>query len=313
MIAFLLRRAAGALLVLLGLSILIFALVRLVPGDTATALLGVRYTEEDAARIRAEYGLDRPVVVQYAVWLGKVVRGDLGTSITGAPVTQEIASALPVTLELVAIALLLAVLVGVPAGVVAAVRQNGPVDYAATVGSLAGLSIPGFWLGTMLILLFALQLPVLPSGGFVPLTRDPAANLAHMAMPGVALGLAVVAVVMRMTRSSMLTVLGQDYVRTAVAKGLPKRTVFFKHALKNAMAPVLTILGLQVGYLLGGSIVIEEVFSLNGIGRLLLRSIGDRDYQLLQGVVLFIGLVFVLVNLAVDLLYGAVDPRMRVR
>jgi peptide/nickel transport system permease protein len=311
MTAFLLRRLAMALLVLLGLSVLVFALVRLVPGDTATALLGARYTEEDAARIRAEHGLDRPLVVQYGIWIGRLAQGDLGATTAGQSVATEIGQALPVTLQLVAMALLLAVGIGIPAGVVAAVRHNGPVDYAATVGSLVGISVPAFWLGAMLILVFALLLPWLPTGGFVPITTDPLENLRHMLLPGVSLGLAVAAVVMRMTRSSMLTVLHQDYVRTARAKGLPGRTVFFRHALKNAMVPVLTIVGIQVGYLLGGSIVIERVFSLNGVGSLLLRSVGERDYQLLQGVVLFIGAAFVMVNLAVDILYGVIDPRMR--
>ena len=312
MLAYTLRRIAISLLVLLALSVLVFFIARLVPGDTVTAMLGLNYSEADAARLREQYGLDRPLPVQYAIWLGNVLRGDLGTSISGTPVTQEILAALPVTVELMIISLLIALIIGVPAGVFAAIGRNSAADYAATLGGLIGLSVPGFWLGAMLILVFALWLGWLPSGTYVPITVDPAANLQHMILSGIALGLAVAAVVMRMTRTSMLTVLEQDYVRTARAKGLPPRRVFFKHALKNALVPVLTILGIQTGYLLGGSVVIEEVFSLSGVGRLVLRAIGDRDYPLLQGVILLIGTGFLAINLIVDLLYGLIDPRMRI-
>lgn len=313
MLTYTLRRIAISLLVLLGLSILVFFIARLVPGDTVTAMLGLNYTEADAQRLREQYGLDRPLPVQYLLWLSNIVRGDLGTSISGTPVASEIANALPVTLELMVIALLFALLLGIPAGVFAAVGRNSTADYLATFGGLVGLSIPGFWLGAMLILVFALWLGWLPSGTFVPLTVDPVANLKHMILPGIALGLAVAAVVMRMTRTSMLTVLDQDYIRTAHAKGVARPRVFFKHALKNALVPVLTIMGIQAGYLLGGSVVIEEVFSLSGVGRLVLRAIGDRDYPLLQGVILLIGTGFLVINLVVDLLYGLIDPRMRVQ
>lgn len=313
MLTYALRRLAVSVLVLLGLSVMVFFLVRLVPGDTVTVLLGQHYTEADAAALRDRYGLDEPLPVQYLYWLGNTLRGDLGQATTGQPVSQAILEALPVTIELMVIALLLAVLLGIPAGVIAAVKRNGPVDYASTVAGLIGLSIPNFWLGTMLILLFALVLGWLPSGRFVPITEDPVENLRHMILPGVALGLAVAAVVMRMTRTSMLAVLQQDYMRTARAKGVAPTRIFFKHGLKNALVPVLTILGVQTAYLLGGSVVIEEVFNLNGVGRLVLRAIQSRDYMLLQAVVLLIGAGFLTINLAVDLLYGAIDPRMRVK
>ncbi len=309
--AFLLRRLGGAILVLLGLSVLMFVLVRLAPGDTATALLGLRYTEEEAAAVRERYGLDRSWPEQYARWIGGVLRGDLGESIGGTPVVHEIASALPVTIELATLSLLVAVAVGVPAGVFAAMRRGRASDHLVSAGGVLGLSLPGFWLGTLLILVFALWLGWLPGGRSVPLTEDPVGNLRHMVLPVLSLALAVVAVVARTTRASMLETLGQDYVRTAHAKGLPPRAVFGRHALKNALLPILTIVGVQVGYLLAGAVVIEEVFSLNGIGRLLLRAVGDRDYPLLQGIVLLIGATFVGVNLVVDLLYGWLDPRTR--
>jgi peptide/nickel transport system permease protein len=309
---YLARRLLTSAIVLLLLSVGVFAMVRLVPGDTATALLGTAYTPEAADRLRAELGLDRPLPMQYVAWLGQVARGDLGKTAGGVAVATRIGEALPVTLELVLIAMAVAVALGIPLGVLAATRRGGWADAAVGLLGLVGLSVPGFWLGTLLILVFALWLRWLPSGGYVALTVDPIGNLLRMAMPGVALGLAVSAVVMRMTRDAVLDVLPSAYVRVATAKGLARRSVLFRHALRNAMIPVLTILGIQAGYLLGGSVVIEEVFGLNGLGRLILRAIGDRDYALLQGAVMLVGTAFIAINLAVDVLYAAVDPRVRV-
>lgn len=312
MLAFLIKKLYVSLLTLLGVSVIAFFLMRVVPGDTITAQLGLRYTESEAQQLREKYGLDDPVVVQYGRWLGDTVRGDLGPSTYARqPVAQTIAEHLPVTLELTAIALVLALVVGIPLGIIAAVHRGGVWDYLCGSFGVLGVSIPNFWLATMLILLFSLTLRWLPSGRFVPITEDPLANLQHMIMPGIALGAAVAAVVMRMTRSSMLEVLGQDYVRTAKAKGLAPWRVIAKHALRNAMIPILTIIGIQAGYLLGGSVIIEMVFSLPGIGWLAYQSATDRDYFLLQGVILLIAAGFITINLVVDLAYGVLDPRMR--
>ncbi len=312
MLAYLTRRIGISLVVLLGLSLLAFFMVRLVPGDTAAAMLGVQYSEDAAAAMRQRYGLDRPMVVQYGLWLGHVARFDFGRSVTGRAVTAEIAAAFPVTLQLMAMSLTLAVLTGIPLGILAAVRRNRVFDHAAGLAGLLGLSVPGFWLGTLLIIVFALWLGALPSGGFVAFTDDPAANLRHMILPAIALGGAVAAVLMRMTRASMIEAISQDYVRTARAKGLSRVKVIGRHALRNALTPVLTIAGIQAGYLLGGSVVIEEVFAINGLGRLVLRAIGDRDYLLLQAVILLIGAAFLMINLLVDVLYACIDPRIRV-
>jgi peptide/nickel transport system permease protein len=312
MTAYLLRRIGISLLLLLGVSIVAFSMVRLIPGDTVTVMLGMHHDEQRAAALRERYGLDRPLATQYVIWLGQVLRGDLGHSFyTGRPVGATIVDRLPVTLQLAGIALGFAVVVGIPLGIASAVRQNRPVDYGASFLGLVGISIPGFWLGTILILFVSLWLGWLPSGGFVGITVDPVLNLRHMIMPGLALGTAVAAVIMRMTRSSMLEVIRQDYVRTARAKGQVERIVIMRHALRNALIPVITVVGLQAGYLLGGSVVIEEVFALPGVGRLVFQSINSRDYLLLQGVVLFIATAFVLINLVVDLLYGLLDPRIR--
>lgn len=312
MIRYFLRRVLLAAPVLLGISVLAFALVRLVPGDTVTVMLGMQYTEERAEALRESLGLDRPLPVQYAVWLGRVARGDLGVSgFTGQPVVDALRERLPVTLQLAGTAVLLAVLVAIPLGMVAAANRGRWPDHAAMAVGLAGLSIPNFWFGILLILLFARTLGWAPSGGFVPFAEDPAANLHAMVLPSVALALAVAAVLVRMMRSSMLEVLGRDYIRMARAKGCGPLRVHGVHALRNALIPVLTVLGIQVGYLLGGSVVIESVFSLPGIGLLALEAIRSRDYVLLQGVILFVGAAFLFINLAVDLLYAAINPRIR--
>jgi peptide/nickel transport system permease protein len=314
MAGYLFRRVLAAIPVLLGVSVLAFALIRLVPGDVVTATLGLHYTEAQGAALREAHGLDRPAVVQYLLWLRNVATGELGHSLMAdRPVTALIFERLPVTLELAGGSLIYALLTGIPLGVLAALRRSGPVDHACSIAGLAGISIPGFWLGTLLILLFSLKLGWLPSGDFVSLVDDPWANLEHMLLPVLALGTAVAAVIMRMTRSAVLDVLRQDYVRTARAKGVARSGVIVRHTLRNALVPVVTIAGLQAGYLLGGSVVIEEVFSLPGLGRLALEAIGNRDYPLLQGVLLFVAGGFVVLNLLVDLLYSVLDPRIRYR
>ncbi len=311
MMRYLDHRGFSSLALLAGLSVLAFALVRLVPGDTVTAMLGTHYDQTDAAALREQLGLDTPLAVQYAVWIGRVIIGDWGQSITGRSVLELLGEALPVTLQLAAMSLLIAVVIGLPLGTLAAIRHRGPVDHAASTASLLGISVPDFWLGAMLMLVLSITLGWLPPSGYVPIGRDPAANLAHMIMPALALGMAVAAVVMRMTRASLIDVLGQDHVRTARAKGLSPMRVVMRHGLANALVPVVTITGVQAGYLLGGSVVIETLFALPGLGRLALQAIERRDYPLLQGAVLLIGLGFIAVNLAVDLLYGYLDPRMR--
>lgn len=312
MTQYIIKRLLIAIPVLLGISVAAFFLVRAVPGDTVTLLLGTHYTEEQAAALRQQLGLDKPLWAQYFIWLGRVVQGDFGQSAyTGRPVLAVIFDRLPVTLQLAGLSIVFAVMVGIPLGAISALRRRQVAGYAASFVGILGISVPGFWLGTILILAFSLKLGWLPSGGFVAMNDDPIANLRHMVLPVLALGTAVAAVVMRMTRSSMLNIIRQDYVRTARAKGASENKVVYKHALKNAMIPVVTIIGLQAGYLIGGSVVIEQVFALPGVGRLALQAISNRDYALLQGVVLFVAVAFVVVNLAVDVLYALFDPRIR--
>lgn len=308
----LLRRALPVLPVWFGVSLLSFSLLRLIPGDTATMMLGTRYTEARAERLRERHGLDQPLPVQYLRWLGRVVRGDLGESAyTGRPVRDEILERLPVTAQLAGGALALALLIAIPLGMLGATRRGKAGDHVAQTLGLAGLSVPNFWLGTVLILGFSLGPAGLPSGGYVPPGMDLAANLRHMLLPTLALSLAVAAVLLRMCRSSLLEVLDQDFMELARAKGVPRRRLLWVHALKNAWLPVMTVLGIQAGYLLGGSVVIESVFSLPGVGLLALNAIQTRDYVMLQGVILFVATAFLLINLTVDLLYAWIDPRIR--
>ena len=309
---YIIKRILGIIPVLLGISIVVFLAVRMIPGDYATITLGTQYTEEAAAALREKYGLNQPIVYQYFIWRKDVLTGDFGFSyISNQSVTALLLSRLPVTLELTILSLILAVFVGIPMGYWAACKRNKAPDSAATVTGLLGISIPNFWLGTMLILLFSLKLKWFPSGGFVPLGEGVLANLKCMALPAIALGAAVSAVVMRSARSAMIEVNGQEYMKMGRAKGLSGGKLIFRHGIKNTMVNVLTILGLQTGSLLGGSVVIEQIFSLPGIGSLALQAINNRDYMVLQGTVLFISVMFVLINLIVDLLYCVVNPQIR--
>ena len=313
MLAYLAKRLYIAVLTLLGVSIIAFFLMRVVPGDAIDAQLGLHYTEARAEALREEFGLDQPMLVQYGDWLTGALRGDLGQSIRlRRDVIDLLAEHLPVTLELAGLALILAVMIGVPLGVLAAIRRGRMTDYLCGSFGVLGVSVPHFWLATLLILLFSLTFNVLPAGGELPsLFVDPLGNLSRMIMPALALGAAVAAIIMRMTRSSVIEVLGEDYVRTAKAKGLAPRQVIVKHALRNALVPVLTILGVQAGYLLAGSVVVEMIFSLPGIGWLAFESATNDDYILLQAVILLIAVSFIVINLVVDLLYGVLDPRLR--
>jgi peptide/nickel transport system permease protein len=312
---YLATRLLGAIPTLLGVSVLTFLFIRLIPGDAIAARLGTStaLSPEQLASLRAYFGLDQPLYQQYWTWLSSLLHGDFGYSIrTGRPVLVEITERLPATLELAAAATLIAVLIGLPLGLLSAMRSRSRIDVVARIGGLIGLSLPSFWLGTLIIVLFSLYLRWLPNtGGYVDLIRDPIGNLALIVLPAVTLGVALAAATMRMTRSAMLDVLGADYVRTAWAKGLPQGLIIRRHVLKNGLIVVVTLLGIQVGQLLGGAVVVEEIFSIPGVGRMLLAAIVQRDYALVQGGVLVIAILFVLVNIFVDLLYGYLDPRIR--
>jgi peptide/nickel transport system permease protein len=311
LLRFLTRRLLGTVPVLVILSIGVFLMLHLTPGDPVQIMLGQDATPSAIAALRAELGLDQPLPIQYVRWMANVVHGDLGRSIrTNQPVTEAIVSRLPVTIELSLWSLLLSLAIGLPAGVVAATRRNSGVDLASTGLALVGISLPSFFLGILLILVFALWLRWVPPSGYTPFLQDPLQNVKQMFMPALALGAALAGIVARLTRSSLLEVLGADYMRTARAKGLSDGASVIGHGLKNALLPVVTVIGLQVGALLGGAILIETIFALPGIGRLAVDSIFARDFPIVQGVVLFLALVRVVANLFADLLYARLDPRI---
>ncbi|HET7627327.1 MAG TPA: ABC transporter permease [Bacillales bacterium] len=312
MVKYIAKRILISLPVLFGISLVAFFVVRLVPGDTVTAMLGTNYSEHEADLIRHRYGLDKPIYVQYGIWLLNLLHGDFGvSSFTHRPVLQLIFERLPITLELTILSVSFAVLFAIPFGTYAAILRNSPVDYGTGFFGLLGLSIPNFWLGTMLVLYFSLYLGWLPSSGFVGFLEDPLGNAKSMLLPTLTLGTAVGAVIMRMTRSSMLEITREEYIKVARAKGVKRARLIWKHAIKNAMIPVITIIGVQVGYLMGGSVVIEQIFALPGIGRLALHAITNRDYPLLQGTILFIATFFVVINLLVDIIYAFLNPKIR--
>jgi peptide/nickel transport system permease protein len=301
-------------LTLLGLTVLIFLMLRLIPGTVVEQMIGADavVTPAMVAELRRFFGLDQPWYVQYGHWMAQLAHGDLGTSWrTGKPVVALILERLPVTLELTVLSTAFALVLGTAAGIVSAVRRDEAVDNVTRVGTLLGLSVPVFWQGTMLILFFSLYLRWMPPVMWVDFWTDPRRNLVIMLLPALCLGTASAANIARTTRSCMLDVLGSEYIRTAAAKGLAGHLVVLKHALRNALIPVVTVAGLQIGILLGGTVVVEEVFTLPGIGRLVLWSIYQRDYPLTQSTILFIALLFMTINLAVDLLYGYLDPRIR--
>ncbi len=314
MYRYLVIRLNSMLLSLVGLTVLVFLMLRLVPGTVVEQLIGADalVSQGMVEQLRQFFGLDQPWYVQYYRWVRQVAQGDLGTSWrTGKPVRELLLERLPVTIELTLLAVGFALLLGMAAGIVSAMRRDRTVDNVTRVGALLGLSVPVFWQGTMLILFFSLYLRWMPPVVWVDFFADPRANLTVILLPAICLGTASAASIARTTRSCMLDVLGSEYVRTALAKGLGGRAVVLKHALKNALIPVVTVAGVQVGVLLGGTVVVEEVFTLPGVGRLVLWSIYQRDYPLTQGTILFIGALFMVVNLLVDLLYGCLDPRIR--
>ena len=317
---------------LLGVSIIVFFMVRAIPGDPAQILLGQTATQAQVQQLQEQMGLDKPVVAQYGLFLRDAVKGDLGESIvTGRPVTTELLVRFPATLELTSFAMLIAIVVGVPVGVISAVKQYSMLDKITSIFALAGISMPIFWLAMVLVVIFAVNLGLLPFPGRLSsgvsitsitglvlvdslLTGNFAGfwdGLEHLILPAAALGTIPMAIIMRMTRSSMLEVMGEDYVRTARAKGVVPWRVIFKHALRNAMLPTVTVIGLQVGLLMGGAIITETIFSWPGVGQIAYESVNRRDYAMIQGVVLYGATLFVLVNLLVDILYAVLDPRVR--
>jgi peptide/nickel transport system permease protein len=312
-LSFLLRRVGASLVVLVLASMLVFAGVRALPGDPALALAGESRDPAVLEAIRERFGLNDPLPIQYVKWLGNVVQGDLGVSSkSGLGVGKTIVERLPITLELAGLSLLVALVLGIPAGVIAAVKRGSPVDYAASSVALFGLSIPNFWLGLLLILVLSVQFDVLPASGYVSFFDDPIENLRRMVMPAFVLGTGLAAVVMRQMRSSMLDSLTADYVRTARAKGLSPFEVVAVHALRNSLITVVTIVGLQLGGLISGAVITEQIFVIPGFGKLTIDSVFQRDFALIQGVVLVAAAGYVLVNLAVDVLYSLINPRIRI-
>lgn len=312
MATFIIRRLFDLVFVLLAVSLLIFLMLRLIPGDAVQIMLGaVDITPERVEALRQQLGLHLPLHEQYLQWLGGVLRGDLGRSVwTGRPVSEEILGRLPITLQLTVLALLLALLLSFPLGILAAKTRGSLGDFWVRLIAIIGLTLPSFWVGVLLLYAASLYLPDWPAMGYVPFSQDPIGNLSRLILPVVAVSLPMVAGLTRILRSSMLEVLNLDYVRTARAKGLSARVVLYKHALRNAMIPAITAIGVQVGYLLSGVIVIEQVFAIPGLGRLIIGAVSERNYPLVQGVILMITGVFVLINLLVDLAYAWIDPRV---
>ncbi|MDQ6672723.1 MAG: ABC transporter permease [Chloroflexota bacterium] len=312
MTSYVLRRLAQAIPVLLLSSLGVFLLLHLVPGDPAIILAGPDATPEVIDAVRADMGLNQPLPVQYAVWLGHAIHGDLGRSFTSKqPVTDLIAQRLPATAELALAGILLALLVSVPSGILAALHQRRLVDWLISSLSAFAIAIPNFWFGILAILLFALVLGWLPPGGYADVIRDPGAGLKFLALPAVTLALNQAAVTSRFVKASMLDVLYEDYVRTARAKGLRERVLIRRHALRNALVPLATVLGVEFGRLLGGAVIVESVFAWPGMGRLIVQAIANRDYTVVQGALLLLVCTFILVNLLTDVAYGVLDPRIR--
>lgn len=313
MSSYVLRRVAQTIPVLLLTSVAIFGLLRAVPGDPALMLAGPDASPEVVAAVRHEMGLDQPWPVQYVLWLDRVARGDLGKSyVSRLPVLDLVMLRLPATLELTVAGLFVALLISIPAGILAAVRQRSSLDVAISAFAAVGLGIPNFWVGILLILAFSLLLGWLPPGDRVDPLRDPLQAARHLLLPALTLGIPQAAIFTRFLKSSVVECLNEDYVRTARAKGLAEWAVIGRHVLRNALVPIVTVLGIQFGRLLGGAVIIETVFGWPGVGRLLLKAIADRDYMVIQGGLLFLVATFILINLVTDLSYGALDPRIRV-
>ena len=312
MVSFIIRRLLASIPVLLLVSMITFGLLWLVPGDPASIFLDASATAEALDRVRRELGLDRPFLVRMGEWYLRLLQGDLGTSLLlNRGVTEAILERLPITLSLTAMAFVLAVLLGVAAGVLAAMRHGRAADQGLMSLALLGLSLPEFWLGLVLVWLVAVLVPIFPAGDYVAFAKDPWQWARHLALPTFSLACIQMGFVARMTRSSMLEVLSQDFIRTARAKGLPEPYVVLRHGLVNAMVPIVTVMGIMVGALLGGAVVTEQVFSIPGLGRLIIGAVLSRDFPVIQGGLLFLALIYLTVNLVVDLLYAVIDPRVR--
>jgi peptide/nickel transport system permease protein len=310
---YIIRRLIHSVFLVWGCATLVFFMLRAVPGDPVVVMLGPEYTPEAATALRRKLGLDEPIYVQYAKWAGNVVTGDLGTSIASPePVTSALKIGLPKTLSLAALSFLFGITIAVPMGILAALRRNSPVDYAASFVAFLGVSMPGFWLGIMLIIIFAVRLQWLPAVGYSTIGEDGIVEwFKHLLLPSMAIGASYAAILMRFVRSGLLEVLNSDYVRTARAKGVAERWVIIRHALRNALIPVVTIAGIQLALLLSGAVVVETVFSIRGMGRILVGAIFDKDYPVVQGVILVTTVIFVFANLLVDILYTLLDPRIK--
>ena len=313
MVRYLIPRLAESVVTFVLVTIVVFIGVRALPGDPARALAGEESDPATVEAVRHSFGLDQPIPVQYVKYVGNALHGDLGTSSrTGLPVASSIGHAIPVTLQLSVFAITIAALIGVGAGLIAAVRRRGPANWAANSVALIGLSVPSFWLGLMGVLVFAIAYPILPASGFVSVFDNPVESFRHLLMPAVVLGSGLAAVIMRQTRSAMIDALSTDYVRTAKAKGLGGRQVVVGHALRNSLIVVTTIVGLQLGALISGAVVTEQIFVLPGFGKLIIDAVFTRDYPMIQGVVLVTATAYIVINLLVDLLYSVIDPRVRV-
>ncbi|MFC4025055.1 ABC transporter permease [Oceanobacillus longus] len=311
MFTYIMRRILMLIPVLFGVSIFIFFVMRIIPGDVAQTILGTDATPETLAQLRKDFGLNLPLYQQYLNWMGGVLTLDFGESMrTGAEVLPDILSRFKVTFELTILSAMIAWIIAIPLGILAAMKRNSNIDFGVRIVSLFGVSVPNFALATVIILVLALAFSYSPPVGYVGLFEDPLRNLQIMIIPAIVMGTSMAGAVMRMTRSSILEILMQDFIRTIRAKGAKEKVIIFQHALKNAMIPILTIIGLQVGSLLGGAVIIEQIFSLPGLGQLVLTAINQRDFMVVQGSVLFIAFVFVLVNLLVDILYAYLDPRI---
>ncbi|HVB63681.1 MAG TPA: ABC transporter permease [Nitrolancea sp.] len=312
MVAFLFKRLLATIPTILLVTITVFMILRLTPGGPAVAMLGDQASPEAVAKLNHQLGLDKPLYIQYLRWLGSALHGDLGRSAFGnQPVTELIGQRIMPTLELSVLALIVSLLIGISAGVIAAVKRNTAVDAVASILAILGVSTPSFWLAILLVLVFSLKLSWLPALGYVSPFSNLGTNLKDMLLPSVTLGVILAAVITRFTRASMLDSLYQDYVRTARSKGLEERTVVLRHALANAMIPIVTVVGLELGGLLSGAVIIETIFSLPGNGQLLVTAIFNRDFPVVQGLVVVIATVFILVNVVVDVVYALIDPRIQ--
>ena len=311
MVSHIARKLSGVIPILLLVSIILFGIINMLPGDAAMAVMGESINQEDLTRTRSELGLDKPIYVRYGDWLCRVLRGDLGRALkSNQPVTEIIEQRLPVTVELTLLAVFISTLIALPAGIFSALRRNSTWDVLDSIFSMIGIAMPPFWMGILLILLFSVCWGWLPPSGYVSFFKDPLKNLQHMAMPAMTIGFAFAATIMRQTRSSMLEVLGEEYIVTARAKGLKERVVIWKHALRNALIPVVTVISMQMGRLIGGAVVTETVFALPGVGREMVDSIISRNYPVIMALILITALCVVLTNALVDIVYVVIDPRI---